>query len=178
MQRQNQGRILSNAQAVRRHRNPLPGEPVDLLDQRARIEHDTIADDRQLAWPHHPGWQQRQLVGGTIDDERMTRVVAALKAYHDVGLLREPVDNLPLPFVSPLGADYDHIGHELSFRRVARNDRNSAVDYPSSGPPGIIGSYRRRQGGMGAKHDPQAADTGSRPSPWLGKQSRPDESEH
>ena len=154
MQRQNQGRIFGNAQVVRCHGNPLPGEPVDLLDQRARIEHNAIADDRQLPRPHHPGGQQRQLVDGAIDDERVTRVVAALEAYHDVGLLREPVDNFPLAFVSPLGADHDHIGHQVSFRRVARNDRNSAVEYPSSGPPGIIGSYCRRQGGTGAKHDP------------------------
>ena len=74
-------------------------QPVDLLDQRLRIEHDAIADDRQLARPHHAGGQQRQLVGGAVDDQRVAGVVAALEAHDDVGLLRQPVDDLALAFV-------------------------------------------------------------------------------
>ena len=116
MQRQDQRGILGDAQVVRRHRDALLGEPVDLLDQRARIEHDAVADDRQLARPHHAGGQQRQLVGDAVDDERVAGIVAALEAHHDVGLLRQPVDDLALALVAPLGADHDHIGHAAAFR--------------------------------------------------------------
>ena len=41
----------------------LRRELVDLFDQRVRVEHDAVADDRQLAGPHDAGRQQRQLVG-------------------------------------------------------------------------------------------------------------------
>src|SRR4030088_216512 len=41
----------------------------------------------------------------------MAGIVAALEAHDDVGLLRQPVDDLALPFVAPLGADDDDIGH-------------------------------------------------------------------
>src|SRR5579883_3013581 len=41
----------------------------------------------------------------------MAGIMAALETDDDVGLLREPVDNLPLAFVPPLGADDHHIRH-------------------------------------------------------------------
>src|SRR5215471_4118311 len=41
----------------------------------------------------------------------MAGIVAALKAHNDVGLLRQPIDDLALPFVAPLGADNDNVGH-------------------------------------------------------------------
>src|SRR5712691_5045971 len=41
----------------------------------------------------------------------MAGIVTALEAHDDVGLLRQPVDDLALPFVAPLGADDDNIGH-------------------------------------------------------------------
>src|SRR5262249_18077099 len=41
----------------------------------------------------------------------MAGVVAALEAHDDVGLFRQPVDDLALPFVTPLGADDDNISH-------------------------------------------------------------------
>ena len=49
MQRQDQRRVLGDAQIVRRDRDALRCEPVDLLEQRVRIEHDAVADHRQLA---------------------------------------------------------------------------------------------------------------------------------
>ena len=38
--------------------------------------------------------------------------MAALKADHDIGLLGQPIDDLALAFVAPLGADHDNIGHQ------------------------------------------------------------------
>ena len=115
VQRQDQRDVLGDAQIVGRDRDALPLEPLDLLQQRTRIEHHAVADHRQLARPHHARRQQRQLVGVAVDDQRMAGIVAALEADHDVGLLGQPVDDLALAFVAPLGADHDHIGHEDPF---------------------------------------------------------------
>jgi hypothetical protein len=38
-----------------------------------------------------------------------------LEAHDDVGLFRQPVDDLAFPFVAPLGADDDNIGHSRVF---------------------------------------------------------------
>jgi hypothetical protein len=36
--------------------------------------------------------------------------MAALKAHDDVGPDRQPIDDLALSFVAPLGADNDNVG--------------------------------------------------------------------
>ena len=56
-----------------------------------------------------PEGQQRQLVGGAVDDQGVAGIVAALKAHDDIGALRQPVDDLALAFVAPLGADDYHV---------------------------------------------------------------------
>jgi hypothetical protein len=35
-------------------------------------------------------------------------IVAALEAHHDIGAVAQPIDDLALAFVAPLGADDDH----------------------------------------------------------------------
>src|SRR4051794_19068711 len=57
----------------------------------------------------------------------MAGIVAALEAHDDVGLFRQPVDDLALPFVAPLGADDDNIGH---LKRVPYNSRASIMNAP------------------------------------------------
>jgi hypothetical protein len=37
--------------------------------------------------------------------------MATLEADNDIGLLGQPVDDLALAFVAPLGPDYHHIRH-------------------------------------------------------------------
>ena len=93
-------------------RDALLLELGDFVEERVRIEHHAVADDRQLSRPHHAGGQQRQLVGGAVDDQRVAGIVAALEADDDVGLLRQPIDDLALALVAPLGADHDNICHE------------------------------------------------------------------
>ena len=46
------------------------------------------------------------------DHERVPGVMAALEAHHHVGAARQPIDNLALAFVAPLGADDGDVGHE------------------------------------------------------------------
>ena len=93
---------------------PWPRSFAISVDEVMRVEHDAVADDRQLAGPHDARGQQRQLVDLVADDERVAGVVAALEAHHDVGLGRQPVDDLALALVAPLGADHHHVGHPIS----------------------------------------------------------------
>ncbi len=51
-----------------------------------------------------------------VDDQRVARVVAALEAHHQVGAARQPVDDLALALVAPLGAD-QHRGRHRYLRR-------------------------------------------------------------
>ena len=113
MQRQDQRRVLGDAQSVRHHRDALFPERGDLVEQRLRVDHHAVADDRQLAAAHHAGRQQRQLVGDAVDHQRVAGIVAALEAHDDVGLLRQPVDDLALALVAPLRPDYHHVRHQL-----------------------------------------------------------------
>ncbi len=111
VQRQDQGRVLGDAQVLRADRHALLPQPLDLVGQRPRIDHHAVADHAELAFTHHARRQQRKLVGLVADDQRVAGVVAALEAHHDVGPLRQPVDDLAFALVAPLGADYDDVCH-------------------------------------------------------------------
>ena len=112
VQRQDQRRVLGDAQIVGSDIDALFLEMGDLVEQRLRVEHHAIADDRQLSRPHDARGQQRELVGGAIDHQGVAGIMAALEADDDVGLLGQPIDDLALALVAPLGADHDNICHE------------------------------------------------------------------
>ena len=111
MQRQDQRDVFGDAQIFRADGDALALQLGDLVEERLRIDHHAVADHRQFRRPQHARRQQRQLVGLAVDDQGMAGIVAALEAHDDVGLLRQPVDDLALPLVAPLGADDDNIGH-------------------------------------------------------------------
>jgi hypothetical protein len=111
VQRQDQRDVFGDAQIFRTDRNALRLQLCHLIEERLRIEHHAIADHREFGRPQHARRQQRELVGDAVDDQGMAGIVATLEAHNDVGLLRQPVDDLALPFVAPLGADDDNIGH-------------------------------------------------------------------
>jgi hypothetical protein len=46
-----------------------------------------------------------------LADDRVTGVVAALKANDHLGFLGDEVDDLPLALIAPLGANYDYAWH-------------------------------------------------------------------
>ena len=112
--RQDQRAGLGDHQHVRRDLDALLAHPLDLGLQRPRIEHHAVADHRRRA-ADDARWQQRQLVGLVADDERMAGVVAALEAHDHVGAARQPVDDLALAFVAPLGADDGDVSHVVPF---------------------------------------------------------------
>ena len=49
MQRQDQRHVLGDLEVVRRHLDALAADLLDLLDEMIGVEHDAVADDRQLA---------------------------------------------------------------------------------------------------------------------------------
>src|SRR4030095_2499749 len=58
-----------------------------------------------------------------VDDQRVAGVVAALEAHDALRALRQPVDQLALAFVAPLGSDDDHVSsggyaHDFSLFRI------------------------------------------------------------
>ena len=115
MQGENQRDVLGDAQIGRADGDALALQLRHLLEESLRIEHHAVTDHRKLRGPQHAGGQQRQLVGLAVDDEGVAGIMAALEAHDDVGLLRQPVDDLALPFVAPLGADDDNISHSRVF---------------------------------------------------------------
>ena len=111
MQRQDQRRGVGDDQRVRADFGPLATQQGDFLDQVPWVDDHAIADDRQLAGAHDAGRQQRQLVFNPADDQRMAGVMAALKPDDDVGAAGQPVDDLALALIAPLGADHGHVCH-------------------------------------------------------------------
>jgi len=71
----------------------------------------------------------------------MTGVVAALEAHHHFGPLRQPVDDLPLAFVTPLGADDCDIGHSL--KSPLTDLRSPALGVRRDRLPGFPGHGKR-----------------------------------
>jgi hypothetical protein len=82
------------------------GEPVDLVEQHLRVDHDTVADDRDTPGREHARRQQVQRVLTAVRRHHgVPGVVAALVTDHVVDPLAEQVGNLAFALVAPLGAD-------------------------------------------------------------------------
>ncbi len=131
---------------------PWPFSFVYLIEEGLRIDHHAVADHRELRGPQHAGRQQRQLVGLAVDDERVAGIVAALEAHDDVGLLRQPVDDLALPFVAPLGADDDNIGHSRVFPLQPSSYEHDLLEKPALGFPDHAPSLNHGRGRSHARH--------------------------
>ena len=87
VERQDEGRVVCDAQVIGRDIDALGADGLDLVQQRPRIKHNAISDDRKLARAHHARRQKAHLVGDTVDDKGMAGVVAALKAHHHIGAI-------------------------------------------------------------------------------------------
>ena len=128
-------------------RDALPAQALDLGDERVRIEHDAVADDRELARAHDARRQERELVGLGADDEGVAGVVAALEAHDDVGLVGQPVDDLALALVAPLGANDHDVRHADPSREKPRREAG-AFGEPCRLSSAMVAARSRR--GVGA----------------------------
>ena len=120
VQRQDERDVLGNLEVCGRHLHALAAYFFDLIHQVIGIEDDTVADDRKLARPNDSGRKQCELEHLSVDDQSVPSIVATLEAYDHVRSNRQPVDDLALPFVAPLGADNDDIGHQGSLSLVLK----------------------------------------------------------
>ena len=111
VERQRQVRAVGNLQLLRVHMYALPLEPGDFIHQAGRIHHHTVADDTGLAVPKDAGGNEVQDELHAPADDRVSGVVAALRADDDFCGFREKIDDLTFAFVTPLGADDDGVGH-------------------------------------------------------------------
>src|SRR5206468_9867717 len=76
-----------------------------------------VAQHTGLAYVNDPGRQQMQDERLVADLDRMSRVVTALIADHDIETLSEQIDNLAFAFIAPLGADNrDHHNQKSEVR--------------------------------------------------------------
>ena len=69
-----------------------------------------------------------------------------LCAHHDVRAVRQPVDELALALVAPLGADHRHIGHGYNLPTCREETRTPFDRCSTSGLGSIVGrGFRRRR---------------------------------
>ena len=101
--------VGGHAQPAHVHAAPL--ELVELADQHSRVDHDPVADHARLSRIQDPGGDEVELELLAVADDRVARVVAALKAHDELRPLREQVGDLSLSLVAPLGADDHDSGH-------------------------------------------------------------------
>ena len=82
---------------------------VDFTQQVRHRQHHAIADVARHAGAHDARRDQLQgrLLAG--DDERMAGIVSALKTYHPLRMIGQPVDDLALALIAPLGTDDDDV---------------------------------------------------------------------
>jgi hypothetical protein len=117
--------------------DPLGGQHVDLGKQHDRIDHDTVADDRDDVVVEHTRGHQLQRERLTVDHQRVARVVAALVAHHHRHLLGEEVGELSFSFVTPLGSDHDRGWHGWFLPGASKEER---LNYAAGDPTAEAGS--------------------------------------
>ena len=114
MEGQDQRAGLADAQA-RAHLHTGLFQPFDFLEQLGCREHHSVADVALHAGAHDAAGDQVQRRLDAIDDQRVASVVAALEADHALGAFGQPVHQLALAFVTPLGShDHDIAASHLS----------------------------------------------------------------
>ena len=93
--------------------DPARLEPLELLDEHARVDDAAGADHAFLA-PEDPRGHVPELVGLAVGDDRVPGVRPAVVAADEIRVAGEQVDDLALALVAPLGADDHGRGHEPS----------------------------------------------------------------
>jgi hypothetical protein len=108
VERQDQRAGFGHAQALT-HLHAGLFQAFDFFKQLAHGEHHTVADVALHAGAHDAAGNQVQSRLHAVDDQCVTGVVTALETHDAVGAFGQPVDQLALALVTPLGADDDHI---------------------------------------------------------------------
>ena len=72
-----------------------------------RGQHHAVADVALHTRAHDAAGNEVERRFNAVDDQRMARIVSTLKAHHTLGGFGQPVDQLALAFIAPLGT-YNH----------------------------------------------------------------------
>ena len=89
--------------------DPRGFQLADLLQQRRRRQYDAIADVHRDARTQDARRDEPQHRLLAADDERVAGIVPALEAHDALRLFGQPVDDLALAFIAPLGTDDDDV---------------------------------------------------------------------
>ena len=93
---------------------------LDLLEQVGGVDDDAVADDADLVGVEDAGGHEVELELAELVDDGVAGVVAGGVPGHDVGLLRQQVDDAPLALVPPLAAhDHDDWHKTARLRRTS-----------------------------------------------------------
>src|SRR5690606_5429641 len=99
----------------------------DLAHQRIGCDHHAVADQALDVFTQDSGRNQVQYGLFTVNNQRVTSVVAALKTNHGSGLVSQQIDDLALALITPLGAqDHDILTHKpmpSSAKQTGHNNR-------------------------------------------------------
>jgi hypothetical protein len=106
-------RSLGDHQVAIAAHEALLAEGGDLLDQRGGIDHHPLAEHAGDPRAQDPRRDQARDVLLAVDHQRVAGVRAPRPAADHLGVLREQVDDLPLPLVPPLGSDHYDDGHGI-----------------------------------------------------------------
>src|SRR5919112_4967372 len=112
--------------------DPPRGQPVDLVDERRRVDDHARADDRDDVRVQHAGRDEMELEHLVTEHQRVAGVVAALVANDERRLLGEEVRSLALALVAPLEADDDRRRHQVG--RAGQAVRPPDTKRPRSKP--------------------------------------------
>jgi len=92
---------------------------VELLEERLGVDDDTVADDAGGRRVENAAGDQVEAVLLATGDDRVARVVPALRADDHVDGVGEEVDDLALAFIAPLPAHQDRDAHSGG-KRIGR----------------------------------------------------------
>ena len=86
---------------------PVPGQLVNLREQRLRIDDHAVADDTGDAAVQNAGRDQAQHELHAVHVDGVAGVVSALVTADDGKMWREEIDDLAFAFVTPLSAEHN-----------------------------------------------------------------------
>ena len=113
VERQDQRGVFRNHQGFGRDFDALFAHGRNFIGQVPRVQNNTVADHRQLTTPHNARRQNVQFVDLAVDHKGMASVVAPLETRDHICALGQPVYDFAFTFVAPLGADDNHVRHNI-----------------------------------------------------------------
>jgi len=77
----------------------------NLIQERFRIHHNTIANDGHRFVVYNSGRDEMEFESNTVDNDGVASIVAAVEADHVVRFTGKEIGDLSFALVTPLGAD-------------------------------------------------------------------------